>query len=154
MFFTSTCIIHSFGDTFYYTGCPHCRRKIALKESNGTCPHCSKNYEEIKYFYSFLLFVADGSGQCWLQAFGEVGEALLGISARELVKWTKESRIWEDHPAVVAALGKKFTMKIKRKPESKGGYKFIIERILTTDLPEQNTVLLQRLELFYSYLLD
>jgi replication factor A1 len=154
MFFTSTCIIHSFGDSFYYTGCPHCRRKISLKESNGKCPHCSKSYEEIGYFYLCSLLVADGSEQCWVQAFGEAGEALLGISAKELVEWTKEDKEWTDHPAVIAALDKKFTMRIKKKADTKGGHGFVIERILTKGLSEQNTGFLQRLELFYSYLLN
>lgn len=109
----------------------------------------------------FSLFVGDGSGQCWVQAFGDVGQSILGtvfgnvgISAKELVEWKGEDKEWESHPAVTAALNKKFVVNVKKKEDYKGGYKFVVERVLSVGVSEQNTAFLQRLELYYSYLLD
>ena len=78
-YFVVTCTIQSISDgNYYYTGCPKCRRKINIKESDGKCPHCSKNYDELLYIYIYSVLIADGSSQCWVQAFSDVGEKLLG----------------------------------------------------------------------------
>lgn len=78
----------------------------------------------------------------------------VGIKAKELVDWENEDNEWQSHPAVDVALNKKFTMKIKKKQDMKCGYKFVIEKILSAGLSEQNMGFLKRLELYYSYLLD
>lgn len=74
--FAATCVVQSFSDHFYYTGCQYCKKKITVDE--GKCSFCHKEYEELPYLYMFSVLITDGSERCWAQVIGDVGEAMLG----------------------------------------------------------------------------
>ncbi len=65
-----------------------------------------------------------------------------------------------NHPSVVAATNKRFTVGIKKK-EGKSGKegkeaetKFVIEKVYPASFTEQNVCFLRRLELYENYIMD
>lgn len=99
-------IVHVKPDNISYTACPNCQKKV-IEQDDGSwrCEKCAKSYPECDYrcvgdsmpqslskryilmsHHRYLLSIscADHTGQIWLQGFNEVGELLLGITAKNL----------------------------------------------------------------------
>ncbi|KAG8954188.1 Replication factor A protein 1 [Tulasnella sp. 424] len=74
-------------DTVMYTACPadKCNKKVT-QEPNGDwrCEKCDRNYPEPDVRYLMTIHVADHTNQLWLQAFNDVGQAIIGMTAKQL----------------------------------------------------------------------
>ncbi len=80
----------------FYLACEVCRKKV-LEDPTGRgyhCENCNRHFENANPTYNFSIKVSDCSGTIMLSVFGEIGETILGISAREFHK------IHEDTAAV------------------------------------------------------
>lgn len=80
----------------FYLACEVCKKKV-FKDDSGVgynCESCMRKFEDCVPTYNFSIRVSDCSGQVMLGCFGEVGETVLGINAREFFQ------IHEDTAAV------------------------------------------------------
>ncbi len=77
-FFLTTCVFQMFSETFFYVGCPSCKKKIVPSEAKGHCANCQADFEEPMHIYSFSVLLADGSERLWAQVFGPNGESIFG----------------------------------------------------------------------------
>ncbi|KAG8899079.1 Replication factor A protein 1 [Tulasnella sp. 408] len=74
-------------DTVMYTACPSekCNKKVTQEPSGDwRCEKCDRNYAEPDVRYLMTLHVADHTNQLWLQAFNDVGQSILGMTAKQL----------------------------------------------------------------------
>ncbi|KAG5645082.1 hypothetical protein DXG03_007173 [Asterophora parasitica] len=81
-------IMHIKADNICYPACPTagCNKKVIEVNGNWRCEKCSKSFEAPEYRYIMALAVADWSGQAWLQGFNDVGLAVFGMPANDLVE--------------------------------------------------------------------
>ena len=63
-----------------------------------------------------------------------------------MVEWEINHEEWKDHPSTKTLLGRRFTLKLKKKEDNKGKTRFVIDRILTPKFQEQNFLFMERLE--------
>ncbi|KIO34314.1 hypothetical protein M407DRAFT_16849 [Tulasnella calospora MUT 4182] len=84
-------------DSVMYTACPadKCNKKVT-EEPNGEwrCEKCDRNYSEPDVRYLMTIHVADHTNQLWLQAFNDVGQTILGMTAKQLYQTEQD-----DHTA-------------------------------------------------------
>jgi hypothetical protein len=64
----------------FYIGCPKCKKKVAEVEG-ATCVHCGTVYSQAQFRYVLSLSLADYLDSIWVNAYDEVGEALMGMPA-------------------------------------------------------------------------
>ncbi|KAJ7537755.1 hypothetical protein O6H91_11G020900 [Diphasiastrum complanatum] len=84
-------------DNFCYTACPmpigdrQCNKKVT-NNADGTwrCDRCDRSVPECDYRYLLSVQVQDHSGVTWITAFQEVGEEIIGVSAKELYVWKQD----------------------------------------------------------------
>jgi replication factor A1 len=97
-------IMHIKSDNISYPACPtpNCNKKVVDMGENWRCEKCNQSFSapEHRYVLHFYvntpslqsvryimsLAVADYSGQAWLQGFNDVGVAIFGMSANELLE--------------------------------------------------------------------
>ncbi|KAG5354081.1 hypothetical protein C0989_009779 [Termitomyces sp. Mn162] len=81
-------IMHIKSDNICYPACPTigCNKKVIDVGGNWRCEKCDKSFEAPEYRYLISLAVADYSGQAWLQGFNDVGLAVFGMSANDLIQ--------------------------------------------------------------------
>ena len=79
----------------FYMACEYTKKKV-MREDSGRywCTSCNKYYESAIPIYNFSIRVSDCSGSIILSCFGEIGDSILGMNAREFY------RIHEDTAAV------------------------------------------------------
>jgi len=81
-------IMHIKSDNISYPACPTpaCNKKVV--ESNGVwrCEKCNQSFDAPEHRYIMSLAVADYSGQAWLQGFNDVGTAVFGMTANQLLE--------------------------------------------------------------------
>ena len=152
--FTTTCVIQSFSDLFYYTGCQYCKKKILSTENVGECAACHKQYKELPYTYMFSVLITDGTERCWVQVIGDFGEIMLGIKAKELAEWQKSGKTQHSHPRIQNILYKRLTLGLKKKKDAEGNHKLFIDKMVPPGYGEQNFGFLKRLELYESYIMN
>ena len=64
--------------------CPSDKRKMTENGANGYfCEACQKAYADAIPTYNFSIRVSDCSGTLILSCFGDIGDSILGINARE-----------------------------------------------------------------------
>ena len=105
-FSTKATIMHIKSDNLWYPGCPTptCTKKVMEINGNWRCEKCEQSFPKPEYrfvypyssqrmtiltsidSYIMSLAAADWSGQAWLQGFNDVGVAIFGMSADELVQ--------------------------------------------------------------------
>ncbi|KAG8937310.1 Replication factor A protein 1 [Tulasnella sp. 418] len=74
-------------DSIMYTACPaeKCNKKVNETSSGDwRCEKCDRSYPQPDHRYLMAISVADHTGQLWLQAFNEVGQQVIGMTARDL----------------------------------------------------------------------
>ncbi|MHA2423208.1 MAG: OB-fold nucleic acid binding domain-containing protein [Candidatus Thorarchaeota archaeon] len=64
-----------------YPACPTCRKKVEFADGKHTCRECGDVEPEYRMLYK--ITVDDGSGTIRATLFGEAGEELLGMTAKE-----------------------------------------------------------------------
>ncbi|KAG6814572.1 hypothetical protein H0H92_000100 [Tricholoma furcatifolium] len=87
-FSTRATIMHIKAENIMYPACPTpgCSKKVIDINGSWRCEKCSKSFDAPEYRYTVALAVADYSGQAWLQGFNDVGVAVFGMPAHELVE--------------------------------------------------------------------
>ncbi|KAF4615161.1 hypothetical protein D9613_003179 [Agrocybe pediades] len=88
MFSTRATVMHIKSDNISYPACPtpNCNKKVIEVGDQWRCEKCSQNFPAPEHRYIMSLAVADYSGQAWLQGFNEVGLAIFGMTANELLE--------------------------------------------------------------------
>ena len=68
----------------FYLACVQCKRKV-LEAGPGSyhCESCMRTYDEMTPTYNFSIRVSDCSGTLIVSCFGDIGDAILGKTARE-----------------------------------------------------------------------
>ncbi|ROT37719.1 replication factor-A protein [Sodiomyces alkalinus F11] len=86
-------IVYIKPDTFAYPACRKegCNKRV-IDVGDGTwrCEKCDINHSQPTYRYIMSVNVCDHTSQLWLSCFDEVGRAIMGVSADELME-LKES---------------------------------------------------------------
>ncbi|OAX85193.1 hypothetical protein ACJ72_00422 [Emergomyces africanus] len=87
-------------DTMAYPACltDKCNKKV-LQDENGQwrCERCDQSFPHPEYRYILSVNVCDHTGSLWLSCFDEVGKALLGTSANELMELKEnDERAYEE----------------------------------------------------------
>ncbi|KAG6833645.1 hypothetical protein H0H87_002841 [Tephrocybe sp. NHM501043] len=87
-FSTRATVMHIKADNISYPACPTvgCNKKVVDLGSGWRCEKCNKSFEAPEHRYIMSLAVADYSGQAWLQGFNDVGLAVFGMPANDLVE--------------------------------------------------------------------
>ncbi|KAG6851296.1 hypothetical protein H0H93_011732 [Arthromyces matolae] len=87
-FSTRATIMHIKSDNICYPACPTvgCNKKVIDLNGTWRCEKCNKSFEAPEYRYIMSIAVADYSSQAWLQGFNDVGLAVFGMPAGELVQ--------------------------------------------------------------------
>lgn len=67
-----------------YLACPDCKKKVIDDGRGYQCESCNKCHEEAKPTHNFSFKVQDCSGSVLIQSIGEVGDAIIGLTASEL----------------------------------------------------------------------
>lgn len=99
-------IVHIKADNISYPGCPSegCNKKVIEGAEGWRCEKCDRSYTQPEHRYVIIpasrlltlivavasyimsMSVADYTGQAWLQGFNEVGLAVFGMPANQLVE--------------------------------------------------------------------
>lgn len=69
----------------FYKACEVCKKKV-IEDSSGVgynCESCMRSFENCVPTFNFSIKVSDCSGSLMLSCFGEIGETILGINAKE-----------------------------------------------------------------------
>lgn len=77
----------------FYLACKVCKKKV-FKDKSGVgynCESCMRMSEDCMPTYNFSIRVSDCSGTIMLGCFGEVGETVLGINAREFFQMHEDT---------------------------------------------------------------
>ncbi|KAF8077769.1 hypothetical protein FPV67DRAFT_1775138 [Lyophyllum atratum] len=87
-FSTRATIMHIKSDNISYPACqtPGCSKKVVEVNGSWRCEKCNKSFDSPEHRYIMSMAVADWSGQAWLQGFNEVGLAVFGMAANDLVE--------------------------------------------------------------------
>jgi len=80
-------VMHIKSEPISYPACPNegCNKKVEEVGDSWRCEKCNQNFSEPQHRYIMSMAVADYSGQAWLQGFNDVGEAVFGMTANELL---------------------------------------------------------------------
>ncbi|KAK0583673.1 hypothetical protein LWI29_001331 [Acer saccharum] len=87
----SATVIYIKFDNFCYTACPimigdrPCYKKASNNgDGRWHCDRCNQSVDECDYRYSLQFQIQDHTGLTWVTAFQEVGEKIMGVSAKDL----------------------------------------------------------------------
>jgi replication factor A1 len=89
-------IVYVKQDSFAYPACrttdpQPCNKKVLeADEGNWRCEKCDKTWDAPNYRYIMSVNVSDHTGQIWLSCFDEVGVAIMGMPANELMAMKEE----------------------------------------------------------------
>lgn len=86
-------IIYVKQDNVAYPACKteNCNKKVVeINPGEWRCEKCDKTWDAPLYRYIMSLNVSDHTGQIWLSCFNEVGEAVMGMKADELMAMRDE----------------------------------------------------------------
>jgi replication factor A1 len=79
--------------TLAYMACanPTCSKKVVQIGNQYQCDKCNKPYPTFKWRYIFQMSVADHTNNQWVNVFNDTGEAVLGVSADDLMGWKENN---------------------------------------------------------------
>jgi replication factor A1 len=115
-------------DTFCYTGCPlmigdrQCNKKVTRSgDTSWHCDRCNQEFEECDYRYLLQAQILDNTGLTWVTAFQEVGEEIMGYSAKDLYVLKYEQEDDEKFGNIIKSrLFNQFVFRLKIKEELYG----------------------------------
>ena len=84
------------GRQMFYLACEQCKKKVLPSGAGYDCENCNRRYDDAVPTYNFSFRVSDCSGSLMLSCFGEMGETILGISAREFRAMEENSAAVKD----------------------------------------------------------
>lgn len=113
-------------DNFCYPGCPilvgdrQCNKKVTNNgDGKWRCDKCDQSVDDCEYRYLIQFQIQDHTGLTWVTAFQEVGEEIMGISAKDLYYLKNEEQDDEKFTEIArAALFCKYIFKLKVKEET------------------------------------
>jgi len=76
--------------------CESCKKKVLQSMDRYTCESCGKASETATPTYNFSIRVSDCSGSIILSCFGEIGDTILGMNAREFYKMHEDTAAVKD----------------------------------------------------------
>ncbi|TDL24921.1 replication factor-A protein 1 [Rickenella mellea] len=82
-------IVHIKADNISYPACPSegCNKKVTEgADGQWKCEKCDRSYEKPEHRYIMSMSVADHTEQAWFQGFNDVGLAVFGMPANDLVE--------------------------------------------------------------------
>ncbi|KIL69845.1 hypothetical protein M378DRAFT_68419 [Amanita muscaria Koide BX008] len=142
-------IMHIKADNLWYPACPttNCNKKVTEINENWRCEKCDQSFANPEYRYIISLAAADWSGQAWLQGFNDVGLAVFGMSANDLVeiKTSDEARF---NAILHRANCQTYNFVCRAKQDSYNDQiriRYGISRILTPDYKEETKALIESL---------
>ncbi|KAG8907990.1 Replication factor A protein 1 [Tulasnella sp. 403] len=105
-------------DSVSYTACPgdRCNKKVTETENGWRCEKCDRSYPEPDYRYLMSLQVADHTAQLWFQAFNEIGQQIMGMTAKELYALECEDRKAAE-AAIESAQGRTYNFNCRAKQD-------------------------------------
>ncbi|GJT66457.1 replication protein A 70 kDa DNA-binding subunit A-like protein [Tanacetum coccineum] len=113
-------------DSFYYTACPlmindrKCNKKV-INNGDGKwrCDRCDKDVDECDYRYILQFQIQDHTGTTWVTAFEKGGEAIMGVTAKDLYCMKYEEQDDERFTEIIRnVLITKYNFKLKVKEET------------------------------------
>jgi replication factor A1 len=103
----------------WYPACPAdgCSKKV-VQDGSGSwqCEKCQRQFDEPNYRYILNIGADDHTGMQYLTAFNDVGEKIMGATARELNE-LKDNDPVANEARFAQVLMRKFNFKIKAKTE-------------------------------------
>nr|GEW81049.1 replication protein A 70 kDa DNA-binding subunit A-like [Tanacetum cinerariifolium] len=113
-------------DSFYYTACPlmindrKCNKKVTNNgDGKWRCERCDKDIDECDYRYILQFQIQDHTGITWVTAFEEGGEAIMGVTAKDLYCMKYEEQDDERFTEIIRnVLITKYNFKLKVKEET------------------------------------
>ncbi|KAG2205081.1 hypothetical protein INT47_002175 [Mucor saturninus] len=100
-----------------YAGCPICKKKVSMEENGWRCESCQKLHNAPVYRYILTASVEDSTSQIYVNGFDEFGQALLKVSANELIA-LKDNDAGAAQKVINRALFQTFNFKVRAKTES------------------------------------
>lgn len=100
-----------------YPACPECKKKVLMEENGWRCEKCQKTFPSPDYRYLITLSVEDATSQIFVSGFDELGNALLKMSANELIA-LKDNDAHVAQQVFTRALFQTFNFKVKAKQET------------------------------------
>lgn len=70
-------------DKMMYNACPDCHKKVQEEAAGYRCEHCAKTHMTMTPTYMLSAYIADLSGGLFVQFPRELGDAIMGMSAKE-----------------------------------------------------------------------
>lgn len=115
-------------DNFCYTTCPiilgdrKCSKRVVNNgDGRWICKKCDQIVDECDYRYDLQLHIHDHTGLTWVNAYGETGEEIMGISAKDLYLLKHEDEDEDAFMEVVhGVLFSEYKFKLKVKEEFLG----------------------------------
>ncbi|KAK1438236.1 hypothetical protein QVD17_04042 [Tagetes erecta] len=115
-------------ENFCYTSCPlmlgdrKCTKKVTNNgDGKWQCDRCNETVDQCEYRYILQLQLQDHTGSTWATAFQEIGEEVMGISAKDLYYIRHEEQDEERFTDIVRnAIYTKYIFKLKVKEETFG----------------------------------
>lgn len=112
-------------DNFCYSACPKVigDRKCSKKVTNNGdgkwfCERCDESFDECEHRYVLQLQIQDHTSLTWVTAFQEIGEEIMGISAKNLYYLKNEEQDDEKFTEITrTAVFNKYIFKLKVKEE-------------------------------------
>lgn len=118
-YFTLTAtIIYAKNENFSYPACltEECNKKVTdMGDGTWRCERCNINHPRPQHRYIMSLNVVDHTGQLWLSCFDDVGRAIMGMPADQLVE-LKEAG--EHMKVFEAAIFKSLTFKCRARMDT------------------------------------
>ncbi|KAF8623485.1 hypothetical protein AX15_006268 [Amanita polypyramis BW_CC] len=142
-------IMHIKSDNIWYPGCPtpSCTKKVMEINGNWRCEKCDQSFPKPEYRYIISLAAADWSGQAWLQGFNDVGVAIFGMSADDLVQ-IKENDEAKYNAILHRANCQTYNFVCRAKQDNYNDQiriRYGISRILPLDYKEESKLLIEAL---------
>ncbi|KXS96621.1 hypothetical protein AC578_10433 [Pseudocercospora eumusae] len=116
-------IVYIKQDNFAYPACQTtdpqpCNKKVNEENGAWRCEKCNKAWDAPKYRYIMSVNVSDHTGQMWLSCFDDVGQAVLGMPANELMAAKEEGDDKRVTDAFAEANCKSFVFKCRCKMDN------------------------------------
>lgn len=67
----------------FYLACEQCKKKVMQDPAGYHCENCHKLYKDAVPTFNFTVRISDCSGTLTLSCFGDIGQSILGITAKE-----------------------------------------------------------------------
>ncbi|PCH37707.1 replication factor-a protein, partial [Wolfiporia cocos MD-104 SS10] len=144
-FFARGTIMHIKADNIAYPACrsENCNKKVFEGGDGWRCEKCDRSWDKPQYRYVIQMAVADHSGQAWLSGFNDVGEAIFGRPADELIN-IRDNDDSEYNKAIQGGVGQTFNFSCRARQDTYNDMarmRYQIQRIMPLNYREEGSYL-------------